>query len=193
MPQGCGGCGSRRIMWIRTTASCQMPWNNNQLYFGTNISDCRSWIWAILYPIPLPSNPPVQFEWHRAQTKTPFLSCNPTTQHPLTSPTPPLPLPPNKIMFSLSQGSPEWTVFHRSTWCHTWELDTVGGVGGVLTGDVCFGVLFSTGFFLVLLLFFWDFVSVAVEGVTGNFTGLEDWFEDLTTMQKSVKKYKSYL
>ena len=70
-------------------------------------------------------------------------------------------------------------------WCHICELDTVGGVGGVLTGDVCFVVLFSTGFFLVLLLFFWDFTSVAVEGVTGNFTGLEDWFEDLTTMQEN--------
>ena len=27
MPQGCGGCGSRWIMRIRTTASCQMPCN----------------------------------------------------------------------------------------------------------------------------------------------------------------------
>ena len=26
MPGGCGGCGSRQIMRIRTTASCQMPW-----------------------------------------------------------------------------------------------------------------------------------------------------------------------
>ena len=25
MPQGCGGCGSRCIMWIRTTTCCQMP------------------------------------------------------------------------------------------------------------------------------------------------------------------------
>ena len=48
------------------------------------------------------------------------------------------------------------------------------GGDAFLTGDVCLVVLFSTGFFLVLFLFFCDFVSVAVEGVTGNFAGLED-------------------
>ena len=49
----------------------------------------------------------------------------------------------------------------------------VEGAGlSFLTGEVCFDVFFSTGFFLVLL--FWDFDSAAVEGVTGNFTGLDD-------------------
>ena len=41
-----------------------------------------------------------------------------------------------------------------------------------LTGEACFDTFFSTGFFLVL--FFWDFVNVAVEGVRGNFTGFDD-------------------
>ena len=91
--------------------------------------------------------------------------------------------PPPSTLIGWSQNSPECTVLHRST-CHTWELDTVGG-DAFLTGDVCLVVLFSTGFFLVLFLFFCDFVSVAVEGVTGNFAGLEDWFEDLTKNQES--------
>lgn len=116
----------------------------------------------------------LQFQWHEANTRIIFLL---STIHPIG---------PSRGGggASPSQGSPEHTVLHRSTWCHTWELDTVGGVA-FLTGDVCFVVLFSTGFFLVLLLFFWDFASVAVEGVTGNFTGLEDWFEDLKKAQES--------
>ena len=40
-----------------------------------------------------------------------------------------------------------------------------------LTGEACLDVFFSIGFFLVL--FFWDFDRVAVEGVTGTFTGLD--------------------
>ena len=55
-----------------------------------------------------------------------------------------------------------------------------------MTGDVCLVVLFSTGFFLLLVLFFWDFVRAAVEGVTGNLTGLEDGFDDLTRTRQVI-------
>ena len=49
----------------------------------------------------------------------------------------------------------------------------------LLTGDACFDTFFSffSGVFFVLV--FWDFVSVAVEGVTGNFAGLADLVDDL--------------
>ena len=39
MLQGCGGCGSRQIMWIHTTASCQMPCHN---WYYT----CYGWLHA---------------------------------------------------------------------------------------------------------------------------------------------------
>ena len=32
MPQGCGGCGSTRIMLIRSTASSQMPCNKVSIF-----------------------------------------------------------------------------------------------------------------------------------------------------------------
>ena len=49
-------------------------------------------------------------------------------------------------------------------------LGVAAGGLAFLTGEGCFDAFFSTGFFLVL--FFWDFDKVAVDGVTGTFTGL---------------------
>lgn len=71
----------------------------------------------------------------------------------------------------------------------TCELEGAGMLV-FLAGDTdCLVVFCSTGFFLFLVLFFCVFVRVAVDGVTGSFTGLFDWFDDLIiTKHPHVKK-----
>lgn len=54
MPQGCGGCWGRRIMWFSTTASCQMSWHvhvfwdySNKIRYQCQPNSRICWCWYI--------------------------------------------------------------------------------------------------------------------------------------------------